>query len=81
VVDLVSLTIVQRCACNWAVRIAARAAAHESARPHEAPPAVLTDQIGLVKHLTLSEARYFGAIFNRPYPEPIPTFDDPGFEN
>jgi len=40
-----------------------------------------TNLLGLVKHLTLSEARYFGAIFNRPYPEPIPTFDDPGFEN
>jgi len=40
-----------------------------------------TNLLGLVKHLTLSEARYFGAIFNRAYPEPIPTFDDPGFEN
>jgi len=40
-----------------------------------------TNLLGLVKHLTLSEARYFGAIFNRPYPEPIPTFDDPRFEN
>ena len=38
-----------------------------------------TNLLGLVKHLTLSEARYFGAIFDRPYPEPIPSFDDPGF--
>ncbi|HET6294707.1 MAG TPA: DUF664 domain-containing protein [Kribbella sp.] len=34
-----------------------------------------------MKHLTLSEARYFGVIFDRPYPEPIPSFDDPGFQN
>jgi len=40
-----------------------------------------TNLLGLVKHLTLSEARYFGAIFDRPYAEPIPSFDDPGFEN
>jgi len=40
-----------------------------------------TNLLGLVKHLTLSEARYFGAIFERPYPEPIATFDDPGFDN
>jgi len=38
-----------------------------------------TNLLGLVKHLTMSEARYFGAIFERPYPEPIPSFDDPGF--
>jgi hypothetical protein len=29
----------------------------------------------------LSEARYFGMIFGRPYPETIATFDDPGFDN
>jgi hypothetical protein len=40
-----------------------------------------TNLLGLVKHLTLSEARYFGVIFDRPYPEPIPSFDDPGFQN
>lgn len=40
-----------------------------------------TNLLGLVKHMTLGEARYFGAIFGRPYPEPIPTFDDPGFHN
>jgi hypothetical protein len=37
--------------------------------------------LGLVKHLTLSEARYFGEIFGRPYPRPIPSFDDPCFQN
>ncbi len=40
-----------------------------------------TNLLGLVKHLTLSEARYFGAIFDRPFPETIPTFDDVGFRN
>ncbi len=40
-----------------------------------------TNLLGLVKHLALREARYFGTIFDRPYPEPIPNFDDPGFEN
>ena len=40
-----------------------------------------TNLLGLVKHLTLAEARYFGAIFDRPYPRPIPSFDDPGFHN
>jgi hypothetical protein len=40
-----------------------------------------TNLLGLVKHLALGEARYFGAIFGRPYPEPIPSFDDPGFHN
>ncbi len=40
-----------------------------------------TNLLGLVRHLTLCEARYFGAIFDRPYPEPVPTFDDPGFDN
>ena len=38
-----------------------------------------TNLLGLVKHLTMSEARYFGVIFERPYPEPIPSFDDPDF--
>lgn len=40
-----------------------------------------TNLLGLVKHLTLSEARYFGSIFDRPYPGPVPNFDDPGFHN
>lgn len=37
-----------------------------------------TNLLGLVKHLTLSEARYFGAVFDRAYREPLPSFDDPG---
>lgn len=37
--------------------------------------------LGLVKHLTLSEARYFGEIFARPFPERLPRFDDPGYAN
>jgi Protein of unknown function (DUF664) len=40
-----------------------------------------TNLLGLVKHLTLSEARYFGSVFDRPYPGPVPNFDDPGFRN
>jgi hypothetical protein len=40
-----------------------------------------TNLLGLVKHLTLSEAQYLGAIFGRPFPEPLPRFDDPGFVN
>ncbi|HET6707338.1 DinB family protein [Amycolatopsis sp.] len=35
-----------------------------------------TNLLGLVKHLTLTEARYFGDIFGRPYPEPMPRWDD-----
>lgn len=40
-----------------------------------------TNVLGLVKHLTLSEARYLGDIFGRSYPEPIPNFDDPDYAN
>jgi uncharacterized damage-inducible protein DinB len=40
-----------------------------------------TNLLGLVKHLALSEARYFGEIFERPYPEPIPSFADPTFNS
>ncbi|MEV0800834.1 MULTISPECIES: DinB family protein [unclassified Kribbella] len=40
-----------------------------------------TNLLGLVKHLTLSEARYFGEIFGRPFPERLPQFDDPGYAN
>jgi hypothetical protein len=35
-----------------------------------------TNLLGLVKHLTLTEARYFGDIFGRPFPEPLPRWDD-----
>ena len=38
-----------------------------------------TNLLGLVKHLTLSEAHYLGGILGRPFPEPLPRFDDPGF--
>ncbi|WP_436498058.1 DinB family protein [Actinokineospora sp. HUAS TT18] len=37
-----------------------------------------TNLLGLVKHLTLSESRYFGAVFDRPFPEPLPSWDDLG---
>ena len=40
-----------------------------------------TNLLGLVRHLTLSEARYLGEIVGRPYPEPLPSFDDPGYAN
>lgn len=36
-----------------------------------------TNLLGLVKHLTLSEARYFGPIFDRPAPVPLPDLGDP----
>jgi hypothetical protein len=35
-----------------------------------------TNLLGLVKHLTVAEARYLGEIFQRPFPEPIPRWDD-----
>ena len=35
-----------------------------------------TNLLGLVKHLTLSESRYFGEVFGRPFPEPLPSWDD-----
>ncbi|WP_103347526.1 DinB family protein [Amycolatopsis sp. CA-128772] len=35
-----------------------------------------TNLLGLVKHLTLTEARYFGEVFARPFPEPLPRWDD-----
>ncbi|WP_026422134.1 DinB family protein [Actinokineospora inagensis] len=35
-----------------------------------------TNLLGLVKHLTLSECRYFGEVFNRPFPDPLPRWDD-----
>lgn len=40
-----------------------------------------TNLLGLVKHLTFSEARYFGQIFDRPFRTPLPSFDDPGYAN
>ena len=35
-----------------------------------------TNLLGLVKHLTLSESRYFGKVFGLPFPEPLPRWDD-----
>jgi hypothetical protein len=35
-----------------------------------------TNLLGLVKHLTLTESRYFGEVFGRPFPEPMPRWDD-----
>lgn len=35
-----------------------------------------TNLLGLVKHLSLSESRYFGEVFGRPFPEPLPRWDD-----
>ncbi|MEV6411590.1 DinB family protein [Kribbella sp. NPDC051718] len=35
-----------------------------------------TNLLGLVKHLALYEARYFGEVFDRPFPEPLPRWDD-----
>ena len=37
-----------------------------------------TNLLGLVKHLALSESRYFGEVFGRPFPEPLPRWDDLG---
>ncbi|MER7994752.1 DinB family protein [Micromonospora chalcea] len=36
-----------------------------------------TNLLGLVKHLAFTEARYFGEVFGRPFPEPLPRWDDP----
>jgi hypothetical protein len=35
-----------------------------------------TNLLGLVKHLTLGESRYFGEVFGRPFPEALPRWDD-----
>ncbi|WP_250006373.1 DinB family protein [Actinoplanes sp. M2I2] len=35
-----------------------------------------TNLLGLVKHLSITEARYFGDTFGRPFPEPVPRWDD-----
>ncbi|MFI7597590.1 DinB family protein [Actinoplanes sp. NPDC049681] len=35
-----------------------------------------TNLLGLVKHLATWEARYFGEIFHRPFPEPLPRWQD-----
>lgn len=35
-----------------------------------------TNLLGLIKHVSTSEARYFGEVFSRPFPEPMPRWDD-----
>ncbi|HEX5402227.1 MAG TPA: DinB family protein [Pseudonocardiaceae bacterium] len=35
-----------------------------------------TNLLGLVKHLSTTEAWYFGDVFGRPCPEPVPQWDD-----
>jgi hypothetical protein len=35
-----------------------------------------TNLLGLVKHLAMWESRYFGEVFDRPFPEPQPRWDD-----
>jgi uncharacterized protein DUF664 len=36
-----------------------------------------TNLLGLVKHNAIWDARYFGEVFARPFPEPLPRWDDP----
>lgn len=40
-----------------------------------------TNLLGLIKHLTLSEAVYLGDLFDRPFPERHSRLDDPGYRN
>lgn len=35
-----------------------------------------TNLLGLVKHLSVAESRYFGEVFGRPFPEPMARWDD-----
>ncbi|MCW2930555.1 MAG: type restriction endonuclease subunit [Actinomycetia bacterium] len=35
-----------------------------------------TNLLGLIKHLATGQARYFGEVFGRPFPEPLPRWDD-----
>jgi Protein of unknown function (DUF664) len=35
-----------------------------------------TNLLGLVKHNAISDARYFGEVFDRPFPEPLSRWDD-----
>jgi len=35
-----------------------------------------TNLLGLVKHVASVEAKYFGEVFDRPFPEPLPRWDD-----
>jgi hypothetical protein len=40
-----------------------------------------TNLLGLVKHQAISESRYFGLVFDRPFPEPLPRWDDESAED
>lgn len=35
-----------------------------------------TNLLGLVKHVAATDAAYFGEVFDRPFPEPLPWFGD-----
>ena len=35
-----------------------------------------TNLLGLVKHNAISDSRYFGEVFDRPFPEPLSRWDD-----
>ncbi|RSS82175.1 DUF664 domain-containing protein [Streptomyces sp. WAC06614] len=35
-----------------------------------------TNLLGLVKHVAFVEARYFGEVFDRPFPQPLPRWQD-----
>lgn len=35
-----------------------------------------TNLLGLVKHLAVGQASYFGHVFDRPFPEPVPWWED-----
>jgi len=35
-----------------------------------------TNLLGLIKHNAMWDSRYFGEVFDRPYPEPLPRWDD-----
>ncbi|NEA84497.1 DinB family protein [Streptomyces sp. SID7958] len=47
--------------------------AHDARRPLTATG---TNLLGLVKHVATVEARYFGEVFDRPSPEPLPRWQD-----
>lgn len=40
-----------------------------------------TNLLGLLKHVASVEAGYFGATFDRPFPEPLPWFEDDAEQN
>ena len=40
-----------------------------------------TNLLGLVKHVASMEAEYFGQVFGRPFPEPLPWLDDDATPN